>query len=346
MELLKRALPALVVSACVPNLDTDESTVVQTRVLAIQAEPAEVTPNGSNASRYRALIADANGVRVDVPVSWFQCLAQKPLAELGPVSKDCLNTDSGKLVQFADGQDVSGVLPSGACSLFGPNPPLPMAGEPAGRPVDPDQSGGYKLPIVAAVSTEAGQGVTLYEQRIYCGLAGVPPEVSVEFATRYHANANPSISELRVTRASGTSTLAAGQPLELAANERVELELAWPACPLADVCGDDVCGPEETATSCGGDCQPAKGCAGQERFMFYDRLRSELVVQREAMRVAWYASHGTYEDERTGAEAESSDNGTRNAFQAPASALTGTLWMVLRDSRGGVGFRTQPLIVR
>jgi hypothetical protein len=116
MDVLKSAALALLVG-CVPDLDSDESTVVQTRVLAIQAEPAESAPNGANRTRYRALIADANGMRTDVSLGWFQCLAQKPLAELGPVSRECFSSDSGKLVQFANGQEAAGALPSSDCSL-------------------------------------------------------------------------------------------------------------------------------------------------------------------------------------------------------------------------------------
>jgi hypothetical protein len=345
MELLKLMVASLLLaSACVPDLDTDESTVTVTRVLAVQAEPAEAAPNA--AVTYRALIADASGVRTDVPLTWFQCLAQKPLAELGPVSKDCLNTDSGKLTEVAAGQEVRGKLPSQVCSLFGPNPPQPMVGEPAGRPVDPDQSGGYKMPVIAALGTNAGAEVTLFEQRVYCGLAGVAPDVSVEFATRYHANTNPFISELRVSRATGTTGLGLGDPLEVSPGEVVELEVTWPTCPTMDSCGDGVCGPDETAQSCAAECQPLRGCAGQERFLQYDRRIHELAVQRESIRVAWYATAGRFDDERTGAEPDATDPFSRNLFTAPASPGAGTLWMVIRDSRGGVGYRALPLVVR
>ncbi|MET0284840.1 MAG: hypothetical protein ABW352_10230 [Polyangiales bacterium] len=346
MDLLKSALAAVLLVGCVPDLDSDESTVVQARVLAIQAEPAEVTPNGINRTTYRALIADGNGVRADVPLSWFQCIAQKPLAELGPVSRDCFSTESGKLVEFGSGPEASGALPSSACSLFGPNPPLAVGGEAPGRPVDADQTGGYKMPIVTALQGEAGQNIELYEQRIICGLVGVSREVSVAFATRYHANANPFIAELRAVRAGGSLLLAPDQPLELAANEEVQLEVLWPTCPESDVCGDGLCGPDETAQACAADCQPLRGCGGQERYLRYDRQESELVTERESMRAAWYATHGSYDFERTGAEPDPTIGGTGNTFRAPSSPVSGTLWVVLRDSRGGVTFRSQPFVVR
>lgn len=343
MDLLKCA-PLALLLGCVPDLDSDESTVVDLRVLAIQAEPAEGLPGSS--AHYRALIADGQGVRSDVSLSWFQCLAQKPLAELGPVSRDCLQSDRGKLAQFAAGQEVDGTLPRDACSLFGPNPPLPGLGEPAGRPVDPDQTGGYKLPILATLDGTAGQAVTLFEQRLTCGLAEVPPKVSVEFATRYHANANPLLVELRVVREGGGATLQADEPLELAAGERVELQLTWPTCPELDRCGDGICGPDESAAGCAQDCLPARGCGGQERYLRYDRASAALVVERESMRVAWYATAGGFDDERTGAEPDGTIAGLQNAFHAPRGAQAGTLWIVLRDSRSGVSFRTQPFLVR
>jgi hypothetical protein len=342
MDLLKW-LPALLLLGCVPDLDTDEATVVKPRILAIQAEPAEAAPNSS--THYRALVADGSGVRADVPLTWFQCLAQKPLAELGPISEDCLNTDSGKLVEFANGQEAQGTLPSSACSLFGPNPPLPMPGEPAGRPVDPDQTGGYKAPLIVALNGDVGPEVTLYEQRIYCGLASVSPDVSVQFATRYHANSNPSIAELHVVRADGSDSVL-GDTLQLAPNERVELDVLWQTCPESDACGDHVCGPDETASACASDCQPLSGCGGQERYLIYDRRKTELTVQREAMRIAWYATSGRYDDERTGVDGDTAADGARNFYRAPQAATTGTLWLVLRDSRGGVGYRALSLVVR
>lgn len=345
MDVLK-LVPLLLLVGCVPDLDSDESTVAETRVLAIQAEPAEVTPNGNNQTRYRALIADRTGVRTDVSLGWFQCLAQKPLAELGPVSKECFSSDSGKLVQFSNGQEASGALPSSACSLFGPNPPLPQPGQPAGRPVDADQTGGYKLPIVTTLDSATGQEVTIFEQRIFCGLSGVSSDVSVAFNTRYHANANPVAAELKVVRSTGAATLEAEQTLELTANEQVDLELTWFSCPESDVCGDGVCGPDETTQACASDCAPLRGCGGQERYLRYDRQRGELVAEREAMRVAWYATAGSYDDERTGADPDPNAVGTRNRFRAPTTPGNGTLWLVLRDSRGGVGFRTQPFVVR
>jgi hypothetical protein len=349
MDLLsKRTLVSTLcaLSACVPELDTDESAVGAPRVLAIQATPAESAPGQQQPIRYQALVADQGGVRVDAALSWFHCLAQKPLAELGPVSRDCLNINSGKLTQIGLGADIESKLPSNACSLFGPNPPMPMMGQPPGRPVDPDESGGYKLPVVVAMGTEAGGEVVLYEQRIACGLANVAPAVSLEFAQRYHENQNPAVRELRVARASGSQVLAENVLLEVSVGERVELELAWADCPAVDACGDGVCGPDESGQLCAADCAPLRGCGGQERYLDYDRENAELTVRREALRVAWYATAGHFDDERTGVAADEQTRGSKNVWQAPSVAGSFALWTVLRDSRGGVGFRQISVLVR
>lgn len=349
MDLLNRTrllASALALSACVPELDSDEATVRTPRVLAIQSEPAEATP-GAQPVRYRALVADERGVREDADVRWFYCLAQKPLAELGPVSRECLRSDSGRLAPLGSGTTLEATLPSEACSLFGPNPPPPKDDAPPGRPVDADESGGYKLPVMVGVASGEASEVVLYEQRIRCGLAGVSPALSLEYALRYHDNQNPSVRELRIVRADGArAVLASGQPLDVAAGERVALEIDWPACPASDVCGDGVCGPDESRQTCLADCGEGGGCGGQERYVDLDREALVLTTRREAMRVAWYATAGSYDQERTGVADDVTAPGSTNGWRAPASAGTATLWAVLRDSRGGVGFVTLPVRVR
>ncbi len=338
---------ALALAACVPELDVDEAIVRTPRLLAIQAEPAEVAPGPSQPVVYRALVADANGARGDAALTWFHCLAQKPLAELGPVSRDCLRTDSGQLTGLGQGARVTATLPTTACALFGPNPPPPVADQPPGRPVDADESGGYKLPVVVGMNLDSTSAVSLYEQRILCGLPGVSPELSVEYALRYHRNENPSVRELRAARASGEVVAIGEQALEVAANERLQLEVVWPDCPAVDACGDGVCGPDESRTSCAeAECTGPTGCGGQERYLYFDREQRVLSVRREALRVAWYGTAGEYEHERTGVSEQELASSSANVWTAPAQPGNYTLWAVLRDSRGGVGVRQMAAIVR
>lgn len=351
MELLSRRsrsgfwIALFAAGGCVPHLDVDESTVHAPRVLAIVAEPAESAPNLQQPIHYTALVADEHGVRSDLSLAWYQCLAQKPLAELGPISKECLHNGSPKLAALGVGEAVEGTLPSNACSLFGPNPPPPVQGQPAGRPVDADESGGYKLPLIVGLNSELGSEVVLYEQRITCGLANVSPDISVAFAQRYHGNQNPSLLALQVTGSSGTRSIGPNDTLDVAVNEQLALQVSWASCPASDVCGDGLCGPDETSTACAADCTKPVGCGGQERYLDLDRERLELVVRRESLRVAWYATAGTYDQARTGASDADLSAQSNNGWRAPPQPGPATLWVVLRDSRGGVGFRQLAVVV-
>jgi hypothetical protein len=339
------ALCATLICACVPNLDTDEARVGPPRVLAVRAEPAEAKPG--SAVRYTALVADAAGSRRDGFLGWFYCLAQKPLAELGPVARTCLSPNSEKLSDIGEGISVRASLPSDGCSLFGPNVPQPPPGEEPSRPVDPDATGGYKQPIIFAVDVGQGEIVSLFEQRISCDLPGVSSDTLIDYRLRYHANENPRVLQLHVTRASGKGlSLRSGELLELNSGERIELSAQWPRCPESDECGDGVCGPDETRVSCAEDCASGGTCDGAERYLWYDVQRRELTVRRESMRVSWYASAGTFEQERTGRDEADTSVHSVNTWTAPGRAGEAALWVVLRDARGGVGTFEIPIDVR
>ena len=211
-------LMMLSVVACVPDLDTDESRVDAPRVLAVVAEPAESRP-GTKVT-YTALIADGSGERDDGIVAWFYCLAQKPLAQLGPVDPQCFDRGAGKLDRIGGGFEVEGSVPSNACALFGPNIPAPEEGEEPGRPVDPDDTGGYKQPVVLGFNAGAGDELVLYEQRISCDLAGVSADTAAEYRLRYHANQNTGLRDVLAARADGERVrLAGGDVLEVDRNE-------------------------------------------------------------------------------------------------------------------------------
>lgn len=328
----------LLASGCVPNVDTDESIIRAPRVIAIKAEPAEGKPD--QAVSYTALLVDQNGVRTEADLNWFYCEAQKPLAELGPISKKCLRRSSGKLADIGTGFDVKGSIPKGACGLFGPNPPPPVMGQAPGRPVDPDGTGGYKQPVLLGVNIDGkSDDLVLYEQRLTCDIASLGASLVTEFNLRYHRNENPRVSNLSVQRAGEeTRTLEADEVLTLAPGEAVSLFANWDACPVEDSCGDGVCGPDETRPSCAADCGTALvGCFGRERYLWFSNETRELSVRRESMRAAWYTTAGKYDDERTGVDEDSDSDSTENSFTAPNQTGELVLWVVLRDARGGVG---------
>jgi hypothetical protein len=346
MDLLRARLGAslLLLGACVPDLDTDESTVTAPRVLAVVAEPAEAKPGASVS--YSALLVDPDGPRSDGVLAWFYCLAQKPLAELGPVARDCLAPDSGKLTRIGRGLTLAATLPDQGCALFGPNIPQPEEGEEPGRPVDPDETGGFAQPVMLGFNAGAGDQLLLYEQRISCDLPGVSSVVASEYRLRYHANRNPAIRDVIATRANGEQLRRqAGQLLEVERGEELNLAARWAACPESDTCGDGICGPDETRESCPAECATPVGCAGQERYVWFDGEQRVLSVRRESMRVAWYATAGTYGEERTGQDEENTSSSSGNPWTAPDTAGSITLWLVARDSRGGVGTFELPVQV-
>lgn len=338
---------ALLTAACVPDLDTDDSTIKSPTLLAVQAEPAEAKQG--EAVTYRALFVGSDGRTPGGRLSWFHCEARRPSAELGPVSRECFEAESDKLLSVGRGLEVKGSMPRTACSLFGPNPPLQTGDGPPGRPADPDATGGYKQPVVIGVVPDQGDPSTvLYEQRVNCGLAGVDPQTSGEYNQRYRANVNPAVESIEVDRASGEHlSLAEDATLEVSAGETIEIAARWQACPEVDVCGDGICSIHELAATCEADCESAQpGCAGQEDYLVLDVQTGKLVARRESMSVAWYGTQGAYVDERTGLlESERADRSS-NTWTAPASAADVTLWTVVRDARGGVGFRALRVLVR
>lgn len=56
------------------------------------------------------------------------------------------------------------------------------------------------------------------------------------------------------------------------------------------------------------------------------------------MRVSWLATEGTWTEDRTGRDEADAATSTENTWTAPAAAARATLFVVLRDTRGGVDF--------
>lgn len=294
---------------CASPLADPTPYVSEARVLAVQVEPAEAEP-GAEVS-LQALYADGSGPLSDGDVGWSWCSARKPLAELGPVSGECLDPTSGELASIGAGLAVTAVLPEDACSLFGPNPPPPEEGGEAGRPVDPDITGGFYQPAVGF----AGADVTLVSARVRCGLANVSQDVYVAWNQAYRSNVNPAVSEVRVD---GAAVDLAGEPVAVGAGAAVALTVGWAAC------SDD---PAE-----------GEGCAGAEAYVRYDGETGELLPAREAVSVAWYATAGTFDEARGGRAGDEAETTVDNGWTAPSEP--GDVWLaaVLRDERGGVGF--------
>jgi hypothetical protein len=385
------ATAPIVAAACREPLDDNLSEVDAPRVVAIVATPPEAKPNEEVA--YRALLVDASGEIVESTLDWAYCIARKPQSTLGPVSDACLAQAGPQIVPIGNGLSVAGLVPADACRLFGPDPPEAALGEPAGRPLDPDPSGGYFQPIRVLTGLEP-TGVVVSGVRIACGVAGASPEVGADFGRRYRPNDNPVVESL--TWVEGGSVIAPdddasghGAPtLTVARGARMTLRVAWPGCPESPTCGDGMCTLGETEDDCaldctepdadcggqggggsegegegeggsegegegeggsgsegegggdGGSCVPVRGCGGSELYVLHDIERRELVSQRESIRVAWLTTAGTFEVDHTGRTAgEASSRTSDNVWIAPDVETDATIFVVLRDDRGGTGYR-------
>lgn len=334
MVVLKRALFCAVLVTCKPELGGRFSQVDAPRVLAVRSTPPEAA--ASDPVTYDVLQVDATGEITD-SIDWAYCVARKPLDDLDTVSTECLAQSGSDIDEIGFGLSASGTLPSDTCRNFGPEVPAPKPGQPQGRPIDPDPTGGYYQPLRLLANGSPQIGAT----RISCGVANASSGDTASFRARYHANTNPAITS--VTSDDGTALSSdASAPTHFALGARVVLTASWAPCPTSDVCGDGVCGADETATTCAGDCPSPlgsnPGCTGSERYVLYDLGAFALVDVRETMRASWFVTSGAFDSDRTGRDGTDLATSTSNTLTLPASAGPIHAWVVLRDDRGGVGW--------
>jgi hypothetical protein len=183
---------------CAPELDDRSSRITSQRVIALAAFPAEAPPSAS--VTLRGLYVDPQGELAMHESSWAFCVERKPLTELGPVAPSCLYAAGNGVLPLGEGSTAIGSIPAEACRLFGPDRPEPKAGEPAGRPVDPDSTGGYYQPFRIDVSSTFVTGAV----RVTCGLGGATPAQAAMFREQYIPNEAPLPETLGVRRGSQT----------------------------------------------------------------------------------------------------------------------------------------------
>jgi hypothetical protein len=334
-------------SGCVPTFDDNLPLIDEPTVLAIQAEPAEAAPGKQ--VQLSALVGTPNPNASAPELRWGLCIARKPLTELGPVNPVCIRAPGqapGEIVDLGSGPTVATALPLDACRLFGPSLPEPMNGEPAGRPVDPDPTGGYYQPV--SVTLTASGVTSMGSVRIFCPPSGLDQQQAAEFNESYRNNQSPSIDLLSARSESGESLPIPGEPdkLPVAANQVLNLEASWHACPHSSVCGDGVCGAREDKSNCAEDCSTPTGCTGAEDYAWFNPDSRTVQPRHESIRVSWFSTGGHFENAVTGREeSEFDETTTVDRWTAPASAGDVRVWAVIRDSRGGQSTRSFVLSV-
>jgi hypothetical protein len=175
------------------------------------------------------------------------------------------------------------------------------------RPRDPDATGGYYQPLRLQL---AGTDDAFELARIRCDLANADATAATAFAAEYTPNQNPMLLPLSAT--------IGGAPVALSAvpsGSRVTLEASWPA-------------------------------SAAETFAYYDASSQTVTMQRESMQVAWYSTDGALDTEATGRRSSDMTTTSDNGWVAPVTPGTVFVWVVLRDSRGGVAYATYDVVVQ
>jgi hypothetical protein len=340
-RLLGLALGALGALACEPTFTDRNSQVLERRVLAVRTLPAQAKPGQD--VKLSALVVEPTGTLSNFALGWAFCNAAKPIAETNDVSAACLEASGSQFDDLGQGATASGKIPKDACRQFGPDVPQSKAGEAAGRPTDPDGTGGFYQPVRVIAPNRPAPILALAQSGLICGLPALTGEQLLEYQKRVRSNEHPTLLSVLANGDESTPLSVddgATEPLRLSAGQRISLRATWPACPSVPICGDGICGIDELATECPEDCTQPKGCTGAETYIYYDPLTRQLVNRRESMRVAWFAGAGSFGDDHTGRREDETDTFSDGAWTAPNTPGLVHLWVVLRDSRGGVSWQS------
>jgi hypothetical protein len=320
------------------------------RLLAVASEPAEAAANGE--VTYRALFVAPDGAADPAALGWSLCTEQKPLAVTGPIPIACQHETGKALMALGEGESATATLSADVCRTFGPTPPAPKKDEPNSRPADPDTTGGYYQPVRVNATIEGTPTYAVGVTRLSCGLAGATQEQAATYNKQHQPNANPALTTLVIRRGHAgdeeVSVAGDADAPRIKPGASITLRASWMSCPKTPECGDGLCSPGENKQSCADDCdqQSPQGCTGAEPYQSLNPLRHELEHRHEAIRVSWFASDGRFEHERTGrAETETDHPYTDNEWTAPTKHGELSMWVVIRDDRGGVGWSSYKLDV-
>jgi hypothetical protein len=275
---------------------------------------------------YALIAADMDGpipapnALVPASAQWSICNVPKPPTEANAVNRACLNMDDLPGVEGPTPITFQAPMPEKACELFGPQSPPVEGNAPPIRPRDPDVTGGYYLPVRVSLTIpqelwrpgmatqDALVGFGL--ERIFCGLANAPAGPIAGYNKTYRPNQNPFIDWVTYQIGDGNA-----QILEPAAGSSP----SRPEIPMGSEVMFEASWTDEVV----------------ESYPSYDVLSRSLVTHREAMRVSWYATSGVFDHDTTGRGENETDLYTDNIWR-PNQTGPLHLWVVLRDSRGGV----------
>jgi hypothetical protein len=195
-----------------------------------------------------------------------------------------------------------------------------MPGQPPQQPAAPDITGGYYQPVRVTFSGLSTDGeATFGQERLSCPLANAPEDVSLNFAKTYTLNNNPTLQTVTAAVSGGAPapvfpSEGSTTPLSVSRGATVTFAGSWPA-------------------------------SSAETFPVYNLTTFMLNMQRESLRLSWFASGGAFVSDITGVSGTDMSTTTSNSWIAPASAGLIHFWVVLRDDRGGTDFGSFDMMV-
>jgi hypothetical protein len=76
--------------------------------------------------------------------------------------------------------------------------------------------------------------------------------------------------------------------------------------------------------------------AAVESYLYFDPSSQQLVTRRESMRLSWFATAGAIDVDASAVGEDDDTLSVSTTWHAPAQPGPATVWLVLRDSRGGI----------
>ena len=298
--------------ACKPNVGQPPYLITDLTLLAVRGNPPEAQP-GANVTYSFLLASPSDGTVTNADAAWDVCMTPKPPAVSNAVSSACTQVPDPTTV--APGQTFASAIPTKVCSLFGPIAPPPVAGQPPVAPRNPDSTGGYYLPVRVRVNPAGAEELSGFAfERIQCNLASAAADIIEQYNSQYTPNNPPGIDHTDLVDAGGN---------------RLPLDTGSQSAPAGSVWSIEATFVDGSA----------------ETFPVYDPQSEALVNQQESLHMSWFVTGGTFEHDRTGTAAGEATSSTSNQWTAPEQAGTIYLWLVLRDSRGGIDYKSYQIQV-
>lgn len=83
-----------------------------------------------------------------------------------------------------------------------------------------------------------------------------------------------------------------------------------------------------------------------ETYLYYDPVSETLITRRESMLVSWFATGGSFPVDATAVGEDDPAQSAQVTWTAPTTPGPAWLWIVLRDSRGGIATQSIDVTVQ